>query len=280
MLAVDVSSVWPKPETSEEEELRLSVKLLPLKINLDQYAVNFIVELMDKEKSSEPEIHTAVRPPPLTSSANPVVRSTHNVKLAAGQQRPVEGFVQSLKIEAVSLTLDYIPRDFLFEGVSVASPANAINLFPIENLSLTLPEAHIMGQKSVMEAIMLVGSLWETHIRSNEIFSILGGIGPLASVRNVAGALINVVKLPYSSANPLNSAKKGLITLATVVSVESLGLLGAALTTVHTAIGSIGRIAGIEGTLLTRQQVTRHIRKAQDTLDHKTQERNKDKYKS
>jgi hypothetical protein len=99
-------------------------------------------------------------------------------------------------------------------------------------------------------------------------------------VRNVAGALINVVKLPYSSANPLNSAKKGLITLATVVSVESLGLLGAALTTVHTAIGSIGRIAGIEGTLLTRQQVTRHIRKAQDTLDHKTQERNKDKYKS
>jgi len=280
MLAVDVCSVWPKPDVSEEEELRLAVKLLPLKINLDQYAVNFIVDLMEKEKPIEQELHTAVRPPPLTSSANPVMRSTQNVKMPIALQRPVEGFVQSMKIEAISLTLDYIPRNFLFEGVSAASPANAMNLFPIENLCLKLPEAHIKGQRSVKEAIMLVCNVWEAHIRSNEIFSILGGIGPLSSVRNVAGALINVIKMPYSSANPLNSAKKSLITLATVVSVESLGLLGAALTTVHTAIGSIGRIAGIEGALLTRQQVTRHIRKAQDTLDPKTQERNKDKYKT
>lgn len=280
MLAVDVSSVWPKPDVSDEEELRLAVKLLPLKINLDQYAVNFIVDLMEKGKQKEPEMQTAVRPPPLTSSANPVLRSTQHFKMPTGPQKPVEGFVQSLKIEAISLTLDYIPRNFLFEGVSAASPANAINLFPIENLCLMLPEAHVKGQRSVKEAVMLVCNVWETHIRSNEIFSILGGIGPLASVRNVAGALINVVKLPYSSTNPLNSAKKSLITLATVVSVESLGLLGAALTTVHSAIGSIGRIAGIEGALLTRQQVTRHIRKAQDTLDHKTQERNKDKYKT
>ena len=279
MLAVDIASVWPKPDISDEEELRLTLKLLPLKINLDQYAVNFIVELMEKDKPAVPDIQTAVRPPPLTSSVNPIVRSTHNVKVAA-QPRPAEGFVQSLKIEAVSLTLDYIPRNFCFEGMSVASPANAINLFPIKNLSLTLPSAHIKGQKSVMEAIVIVCSQWEAHIRSNEIFSILGGIGPLASVRNVAGALINVVRLPYGSTNPLNSMKRGLIELATVVSVESLGVFGAALITLHSAVGSICHIAGIEGTLLTQQQVTRHIRKAQDTLDHKTQERNKDMYKS
>lgn len=114
------------------------------------------------------------------------------MSISEGNYPKKSRYVHRFTIDAFSVNVDFRPHEF---GLT---PGGFLNIFPV-NLKIMLPRIDIRGANNIGEALNQVSSSWAEYIWNAEKLNVIGGIGPLSTIRNVGSALTNLVKLPMES---------------------------------------------------------------------------------
>ncbi|CAG9316841.1 unnamed protein product [Blepharisma stoltei] len=237
-----VTCAWPRPEYSIDQELIIYIKLLPVKLNIDQNCVDFFLDLFNWK----PEEQTLMR------------RTAALPDDAAIIQKPkAQLFIQKFIIEPIEINLDYIPH-----AVGGRYPgANVLNAFQIEEFNFCLSRIEMIGVKDIHQALIKTWKLWYQHIVDNEIIRLLSNIGPMKAIKNVSGAIYEFVCVDWSSDPNSEGAKIALVKLIKTLSVESLKIVETFMSGTYTIVQGCGNAAGLK--MPSRQAIVRPLRDAQ-----------------
>ena len=264
MLKGEICAVWPRPQYSSELELVVDISILPLKINIDQHLIEFCLALANWQPEESLYIRQTGHPPVNSSG------------IAA--KEPSQTYIQRLTINEIKLNLDYYPHSL---GGNYPG-ANFINLFQIENFNLLLPYVAVPGAKNMTQAMLNAWKVWITHIHKHEVIKFISGLGPIGAIKNLGGALYEVLAVQASSADASEATKQGLLGLMKVFSVESLKVLESFMSGAYCMVQGIGSFTGVE--MPSRQALTKPFKNAQyivtfTQIDKKQLDQRHDKFK-
>ncbi|KAL0044023.1 hypothetical protein WJX82_003156 [Trebouxia sp. C0006] len=228
MLQVELEAVKPDgPGSTKEEEFRLSVALLPLRLRIDQNMVTFLQGFFT---SPNPEHGTEEDEGKVTSASSTV-------------QEP-EGsppFLQKVEIQAFSIVIDYQPRRLDAAALRSGSFVEVLNLVPWGGVQLDLPRVKASGLQGWGALGSAVGNAYLQDIASSQVHKFVVGVAPVRSLCRVGWAAKQLLSISAdqlrnttsssSSSHSINNdvaftrqLRRGVTTLARAVTLEALGL--------------------------------------------------------
>lgn len=133
MACFDFVTLRPEPDRApEREECALKIKLLPLRLNLDQDTVEFLVEFFSRQEETKPrglataamgEMKDAV---PVANFTVDTPRSDLNTDVG------YSSYVQSFETSPIKICLDYKPKRVDYSGLQAGDYSQLVHLFPLE----------------------------------------------------------------------------------------------------------------------------------------------------
>eukprot|EP01062_Namystynia_karyoxenos_P056021 TRINITY_DN469_c0_g1_i1.p1 TRINITY_DN469_c0_g1~~TRINITY_DN469_c0_g1_i1.p1 ORF type:complete len:1426 (+),score=488.04 TRINITY_DN469_c0_g1_i1:358-4278(+) len=241
------------PAGAAQPEHRLSISLAPLRVNLDQDAVDLVRSFFSSPAAAaasppssvgSPSGPTPVPPPPAAAPAADrgcgedapaappaafIVSGPNSAVITGGAPAGAAEdriYFQHVKVSRLSVKVDYAPKgvhvpDFL-EGQSQL--ADLLWLIPVEDMNVELHPAEVGGCWSDALAGRLL-ELWWQHVRLQDLIS---GVPVLRSVARVGDGALNVFLQPCRDIsvgrNPLQSVPHTLFDLARRMVVETFHL--------------------------------------------------------
>jgi hypothetical protein len=272
MFAMEASAVWPRPTFSEETELIIKCSILPLKLNIDQNFIQFILSISDYKPEENTMMHTQGTTPVLTSSGNPIAYNPDSLCNSSS-------YIQMLVFSDIHLNIDYIPH-----RLGGSHPySTVLNMFQIENLQLLFSKVEINGARDIQTALGKAWQVWYTNFYEKNRLQLVAGLGPFSVVKNLGGALYDLVRVPYSCDDYRTGFKQALVGLLKAVSVEGLRIVESMTSGAYTCLQIVGDWAGIR--MPSRQAIIKPLQYAQCTvryiqIDKNHRELCMDKYKS
>ena len=212
---LDALSVRSHDRPNEvREELRVEVTLHPLRVSVDQDAVELLIAFFSR----------------------PLLLHTQSTAPATESYVADESFCQLFALtHPVHLTVDYHPRRVSYSALRHGDYAQLLHLFPLRKMSLELAASTLTGLSLSAVGSHLV-TQWADDIARNQLHHYLSAIQPLRSIVNVGSGMVECVLLPYSQyrkqGRMMRAVKRGVSSLAKHAAVEGLGLL---LTVTHSA---------------------------------------------
>ena len=191
MLRFALDIIRTQSETLSSE-LRLRVAILPLRINLDQDTLEFLMEYTRR----------------LTSALGTTLPTAEDV--AQLQFEPT--FFQSACIRALKIKLDYWPKRVDFRGLREGELKEVVNIFAYEALEIVLKRVHLGGVHGWSNVIMRIMESWVSDVTRKQLHKCLAGVSfpPIKTAAAVGGGLSNLVLLPIEEFQRGGSVLQGL----------------------------------------------------------------------
>ncbi|GAA5939457.1 hypothetical protein JCM1841_000108 [Sporobolomyces salmonicolor] len=161
---------------SAQEEIVMKIKISPLRLYIDQDALDFLkafgafeVPAGEQSKATEPN-----QPP------------------AAGS----EPFFQRVEVLPVKLKLDYKPKRVDYYALKQGKTAELMNFFHFDGSEMTLRHLVVTGVSGTTTLSNLVQDIWTPDVKANQLADVISGITHVRSVVNVSSGVANLVLLP------------------------------------------------------------------------------------
>lgn len=223
-------------------EYRASVQCLPLRLTVDQDAVDFLAEFAQLcalptyvEEEGEQDFVTAAgmclpseEIPGLGESTVLLHRKEDSCPPAAGaalffQQVHVGGMLLSVDYRAKRLDVDALRRGDLWE---------LVNLLPLlEGLQVHFRSVTVNGAKGFGEVLNKVVKDWSADLNRTQILRSLTGVTPIRSFANIGGGFADMVLEPLKQYRTGSDAEqvsrtmlRGLISFLRHMTIESIDL--------------------------------------------------------
>ncbi|KAK4056087.1 autophagy- protein 2 [Microbotryomycetes sp. JL221] len=192
----------------EKEEIALKIKISPLRLYIDQDALDFL------------KAFGAFRyPGALASEA---------ATLAA------EPFFQRVEVLPVKIKLDYKPKRVDLRALRQGRTAELMNFFHFDGSEMTLRHLVVTGISGSTRLSELVQEIWTPDVKANQLADVVSGIAPVRSIVNVGSGVANLVLLPIEQYRKdgriVRGLQKGATTFAKQTTLEALNV-GAKLAT-------------------------------------------------
>ncbi|GAA6061503.1 hypothetical protein JCM10212_000207 [Sporobolomyces blumeae] len=174
MARVDLTTVKPVAKVnSAQEEINLKVKISPLRLYIDQDALDFLKAF----GSFQAPATGATRPTEPTSPSS-------------------EAFYQRVEVLPVKLKLDYKPKRVDYYALKQGKTGELMNFFHFDGSEMTLRHLIVTGVSGTTTLSNLVQDIWTPDVKSNQFADVISGIAPMRSVVNVGSGMANLVLLP------------------------------------------------------------------------------------
>eukprot|EP01135_Chromosphaera_perkinsii_P009738 Nk52_evm3s1869 gene=Nk52_evmTU3s1869 len=208
MVKLEVINVRPFTDKPEVQEARMKMSLLPIKLNIDQDALNSLVAFFSYspdsasntpnssgagvgDQPSEPGMPKGlIRPPP---------PSRFSVLLKKRDTIVPGTFFQQCIIQPVKLLLDYTPKHLDYGSLREGSYVELLNLFHLEGSELNLNEVKLSGVQGWGKVGEMIVSAWVPHIRNTQIPGVVSGVTPVRSLVNIGTGFADLILLPLQS---------------------------------------------------------------------------------
>ncbi|ODO11399.1 hypothetical protein I350_00178 [Cryptococcus amylolentus CBS 6273] len=223
-----------------EEELRLRLKILPLRLHVDQDALDFLKRFFSFKAPS-----LASQQPPNPSPASPTNPSPH----------PSSGpYFQHVEIYPIQLKLDYKPKRVDYKALREGKTIELMNFFHFEGAEMTLRHVTLSGISGLERLGTTLQDLWTPDVKANQLADVISGVSPIRSMVNVGSGVADLILLPIEQYRKDGRIAKG-VQRGTNSFVKSTALemmkLGARLATgtqvvLERAEGMLGGQAGEE----------------------------------
>ncbi|KAK5109931.1 hypothetical protein LTR62_006420 [Meristemomyces frigidus] len=201
-------------------ELVIHVSLLPLKLHVDQDALDFVARFFEFKDD--------------TAAAAPVDPND-------------QPFIQRLEVETVDLQLDYKPRRIDYGGLRSGHTTELMNIIALEAANISLKHAIIYGMKGFDPLHKTLNDIWMPDVKRNQLPTVLAGLAPMRSLVNIGSGVRDVIAIPIreyrKDGRIVRSIQKGALQFGKTTTSE-LARLGAKL-----AIGTQTMLQGAEGML-------------------------------
>ena len=187
------------PSYVPDDEIRMRLGILPLRINLDQDAAYFIANFVTNlGKSGEENIEMDsskinVEIPPDSGKND----ESNDVSPSSGEIEP-DMYFQTVTISSVKVKIDYHPKRVDIEGLRQGNYVELINILPMEGLMLLLPKMELLSLKGIDNVGAKIGDIWGKEIVEKQLHHLAAGINvpPIRSLANVCNGACDVVLLP------------------------------------------------------------------------------------
>ncbi|GAA5970372.1 hypothetical protein JCM11641_001685 [Rhodosporidiobolus odoratus] len=209
---LELSTVKPLGGVKEaREELLLKLKISPLRLYIDQDALDFLKAFGAFKLSPTPT--TAADPLPLPKP---------------------EPFFQRVEVLPVKIKLDYKPKRVDYGALKSGKTAELMNFFHFDGSEMTLRHLVVTGVTGSTTLSSLVQDIWTPDVKAHQLADVISGIAPVRSVVNVGSGMANLVLLPleqyYKDGRVVRGLQKGAQAFAKQTTLEAINV-GAKLAT-------------------------------------------------
>ncbi|PFH54295.1 hypothetical protein AMATHDRAFT_38236 [Amanita thiersii Skay4041] len=171
MVRVELRNVRPVPG-HPSEEVRLRAKILPLRLYVDQDAVDFLKKFFSfKDPHATPKVED--------SSSE-------------------ETYIQLAEVFPVDLKLDYKPRRVDYKALREGRTIELMNFFHFDGAEMTLRHIRLAGVTGWARMFELLNDLWTPDVKATQLVDVISGVAPIRSVVNVGSGVADLVLLPIS----------------------------------------------------------------------------------
>ncbi|KAJ3182923.1 autophagy- protein 2 [Gaertneriomyces sp. JEL0708] len=201
MVTFHLSSVRPSPGAADE--LRLKLQLLPIRMHVDQDALNCLIRFF--------------------SFKSPGVRADSEADVP-----PDSTFYQTFDIEPISLRVDYKPKKVDFANLRGGNYVEMLNFFPLEGAEMTLRRVRLSGVQGFSKILEGVLSQWLPHIKNTQVPNMMSGVSGVRSLMNLGSGLADLVVLPIEQykkdGRMMRGLQKGARSFARAATTETIKL--------------------------------------------------------
>lgn len=178
--------------------------MLPLRLHVDQDALDFLARFFEFKDDSAP---------------------VHNSKSEAP-------FLQRAEVNSIQVKLDFKPKRVDYAGLRSGHTTEFMNFFILQEADMVLRHVIIYGVSGFDKLGKTLNDIWMPDIKRNQLPGVLAGLAPVRSIVNVGGGVRDLVLVPMreyrKDGRVMRSISKGAIHFAKTTTTE-LAKLGAKL---------------------------------------------------
>ncbi|KAI8960997.1 hypothetical protein F5Y11DRAFT_328084 [Daldinia sp. FL1419] len=223
MVHLEILNVKPVAELAASE-IVLKATVLPLRLHVDQDALDFITRFFEFKDDSAP-IHASPSDIP---------------------------FVQRAEINSIPLNLDFKPKRVDYAGLRSGHTTEFMNFLVLDQSRMVLRHTIIYGVLGFDRLGKTLNDIWMPDVKRNQLPGVLAGLAPVRSLVNVGSGFRNLIEVPIKEYKKdgriVRSISKGAMAFAKTTGTEIVKL-GAKL-----AVGTQYALQGAEGMLVNQPQ--------------------------
>ncbi|KAJ6630872.1 hypothetical protein B0H10DRAFT_2160244 [Mycena sp. CBHHK59/15] len=171
MVRVELQSVRPVIG-HPSEETRLRAKILPLRLYVDQDALDFLKKFFSFKDSQS--------------------------ALATESDPDEDIYFQLAEIFPVDLKLDYKPRRVDYRALREGRTIELMNFFHFDGAEMTLRHITLAGITGWPRLFDMLNDLWTPDVKATQLVDVISGVAPIRSVVNVGSGVADLVLLPIA----------------------------------------------------------------------------------
>ncbi len=226
MIHIEILNVKPVPELAASE-IVLKATVLPLRLHVDQDALDFITRFCEFKDDS-----ASVNAPPGDAP-----------------------FLQRVEVNSIQVKLDFKPKRVDYAGLRSGHTTEFMNFLILDEADMVLRHTIIYGISGFDKLGKTLNDIWMPEIKRNQLPGILAGLAPVRSLVNVGDGFRHLVLVPIreykKDGRIVRGISKGAAAFAKTTGTE-LVKLGA-----KVAIGVQTVLQGAEGFLGPGAQPTK-----------------------
>ncbi|CAI6097843.1 unnamed protein product [Clonostachys chloroleuca] len=223
MLHLEILNVKPMPELVASESV-LRVTVLPLRLHVDQDALDFLTRFFEFKDEKVP-VHASPSDIP---------------------------FVQRAEINSIPVKLDFKPKRVDYAGLRSGRTTEFMNFIVMDEARLVLRHVIIYGISGFDRLGKTLNDIWMPDVKSNQLPGVLAGLAPVRSLVNIGSGFKDLVEIPIreyqKDGRVLRSISKGAAAFAKTTGTEIVKL-GAKI-----AVGTQYALQGAEDMLTQQNQ--------------------------
>ncbi|KAI0389842.1 hypothetical protein F5Y17DRAFT_98742 [Xylariaceae sp. FL0594] len=218
MVHLEILNVKPIAELAASE-IVLKATVLPLRLHVDQDALDFITRFFEFKDDTKP---------------------TH----ASPSDIP---FIQRAEVNSIPVTLDFKPKRVDYAGLRSGHTTEFMNFVVLDQSRMVLRHTIIYGASGFDRLGKTLNDIWMPDVKRNQLPGVLAGLAPVRSLVNVGSGFKQLIEIPIreykKDGRVVRSISKGAAAFAKTTGTE-LVKLGAKL-----AVGTQHALQGAEGML-------------------------------
>ncbi|KFY12311.1 hypothetical protein V492_03953 [Pseudogymnoascus sp. VKM F-4246] len=215
---IELLNVRPVAELAASE-IVLRATVLPLRLHVDQDALDFITRFFEFKDSSSTPSGAPSEPP----------------------------FIQRAEVNDVQVKLDFKPKRVDYGGLRSGHTTEFMNFIVLDEANMVLRHTILYGVSGFDRLGKMLNDVWMPEIKQNQLPGILAGLAPVRSLANFGGGVRDLVEIPVreyrKDGRLVRALGKGAAAFAKTSGTELIKL-GAKL-----AIGTQTVLEGAEGVL-------------------------------
>lgn len=202
----------------EKDELRIKLDILPMRLNLHQETLMFLLDFMNALDSPSKE----------------------------NDSTPHDLYFQSVVVSQLCAKIDYQPTSVIhsLSRIKNGKYFELLNLTSINGVEIVLDPMDVNGQMGVSNLVDAMTRQIMPQITGTKVFRILLGIMPIRSMYNVGSGVADLVVLPIQQYNRdgqvLRGLRRGIASFVSNVGVEAVSLSATGFQVSNYALESVG----------------------------------------
>ncbi|KAH9892247.1 hypothetical protein F4778DRAFT_749901 [Xylariomycetidae sp. FL2044] len=225
MVHLEIMNVKPLPELAASE-IVLKATVLPLRLHVDQDALDFITRFFEFKDDSAPPTHASPSDIP---------------------------FVQRAEINDIPVKLDFKPKRVDYAGLRSGHTTEFMNFLVLDEARMVMRHTIIYGVSGFDRLGKTLNDIWMPDVKRNQLPGVLAGLAPVRSLVNVGSGFKDLIEIPVKEYKKdgriVRSIGKGAAAFAKTTGTEIVKL-GAKL-----AVGTQHALQGAEGILAKQPEV-------------------------
>ncbi|KAF5486792.1 Autophagy-related protein 2 [Colletotrichum siamense] len=218
MAHLELLTVKPQPDLAASEMV-LRVTLLPLRLHVDQDALDFITRFFEFKDDNAP-VHSSPSDIP---------------------------FLQRVEVRDIPVKLDFKPKRVDYAGLKSGRTTEFMNFIILDEARLTLRHTIIYGVSGFDRMGKILNDIWMPDVKGTQLAGVLAGLAPVRGIVNIGSGFKELIEVPIKEYKKdgriVRSIGKGAAAFARTTGTEVIKF-GAKL-----AIGTQYALQGAEGLL-------------------------------
>jgi autophagy-related protein 2 len=199
MVHIEILNVKPVADLAASEMV-LKLSVLPLRLHVDQDAVDFMTRFFEFKDD---------RVPPSTTPSNPP-------------------FLQRVEVNPIRLKLDFKPKRVDYAGLRSGRTTEFMNFFVLDRADMVLRRVILYGVSGFDRMGIMLNNIWSPDVRRNQLPGVLAGLAPIRSLVGVGSGVRDLVVVPMreykKDGRIVRSIQKGAIAFAKTTTKELVNL--------------------------------------------------------
>ncbi|KAF6844038.1 ATG C-terminal domain-containing protein [Colletotrichum musicola] len=167
MAHIELLNIKPHPDLAASEMV-LRVTVLPLRLHVDQDALDFITRFFEFKDDTAP-VH---------SSASDIP------------------FLQRVEVHDIPVKLDFKPKRVDYAGLKSGRTTEFMNFIILDEARLTLRHTIIYGVSGFDRMGKILNDIWMPDVKGNQLAGVLAGLAPVRGIVNIGSGFKELIEVP------------------------------------------------------------------------------------